>query len=399
MQEKVYLIYRNFKGLVTSIVFLMFRVFPIKKNKIVFCNLEGKGGYGCNPKYIAEELILRLKENGNFKLFWIADDLTKTFPKEINVTSNKFFSRVYHLCTAEIWIDNSRKHLGTLKRKNQIYIQTWHGAIGFKPVGKLRKGEFPHIAYKVSKNDSKMINYFLSNSEWCTSICENGFLYSGNVIKTGSPRCDILINRKKDQYEKIRDKYQLPTNAKIVMYAPTFRGGSQKALRKVSMKNVNIDFKTLISTLEEGNNEEWFVFIRLHPQIKDCFKEYNVGEHCEKVIDVTLEDDMYELLAGVDTLITDYSSVGFDASFMKLPVFIYADDLEKYSLERGELLWDLDSLPFPVSTSNEELINNIKTYNQKKYEERLSGFFEQVGLLEDGNASKRVVNLIERLTK
>ena len=34
-----------------TIIFYILRIFPIKKNKIVFSNFDGKG-YGDNPKYI-----------------------------------------------------------------------------------------------------------------------------------------------------------------------------------------------------------------------------------------------------------------------------------------------------------------------------------------------------------
>jgi CDP-glycerol glycerophosphotransferase len=37
-------------------------IFPIKKNKIIFDNFNGKG-FGCNPKYIALELIKSRKKN------------------------------------------------------------------------------------------------------------------------------------------------------------------------------------------------------------------------------------------------------------------------------------------------------------------------------------------------
>ena len=52
-------------------VYLACSIFPIKKNKIVFSAFDG-GGYGCNPKYIAEEIIRRSKLSGkNFELIWL----------------------------------------------------------------------------------------------------------------------------------------------------------------------------------------------------------------------------------------------------------------------------------------------------------------------------------------
>lgn len=42
-----------------------------------------------------------------------------------------------------------------------------------------------------------------------------------------------------------------------------------------------------------------------------------------------------QVLQQLDALVTDYSSVAMDAGFMRIPVFIYADDIEKYIKNRG----------------------------------------------------------------
>ena len=56
------------------------------------------------------------------------------------------------------------------------------------------------------------------------------------------------------------------------------------------------------------------------------------------VIDVSTYDDMYELLAGCDAVITDYSSVAFDGIVMDVPVFLYVSDYDEYVSERGNLV-------------------------------------------------------------
>ena len=35
---------------------MAWQIFPVKKNKVIFDNFNGKG-FGCNPKYIAQGLI------------------------------------------------------------------------------------------------------------------------------------------------------------------------------------------------------------------------------------------------------------------------------------------------------------------------------------------------------
>ena len=52
---------------------------PVQKDKIVFENFNGNS-YGCNPKYIAEEIIRR---NLPYDLVWLVRSVTKE--KEKNV--------------------------------------------------------------------------------------------------------------------------------------------------------------------------------------------------------------------------------------------------------------------------------------------------------------------------
>lgn len=55
-------------------------LFPIKKNRIVIDNFGGKG-YGDNPKYITNELII---SGCNYDLIWLVDNLASyDFPQQI----------------------------------------------------------------------------------------------------------------------------------------------------------------------------------------------------------------------------------------------------------------------------------------------------------------------------
>ena len=371
--------------------YYFFRIFPINKKKIVFTTFEGDGGYCCNPRYIAEEI---LKYEQKYELIWLVNNINKEFPIGIKKVKNTFLNRIYHLSTAKVWIDNSRKEYGTQKRKEQLYIQTWHGALEFKAVGKFRGEKFPHIAYLVSEHDSKMIDYLISNSEWCTEKYPEMLLYNGKVLKTGSPRCDILINKKKDVYEEIRRRYNLPSDAKIVMFAPTFRGGNQKGKRRVFAEMSTLDIKGVRSVLENKFGGKWYVFLRLHPQLAAQMKEVPMKEKSSNVIDVSQADDMNELMAAIDVFITDYSSAAFDAINSYIPVFLYADDLNEYEETRGKLMWDMNALPFPFSESNEELESNILKFHEDNYRKDINDFLQKHKVLEDGQASKRVAEVI-----
>lgn len=373
----------------------MLRIFPVKKGKIVFTTFEGDGGFCCNPRYIAEELLRRNENNNKYELLWLVNNMDRQFPEGIRKVKNTFLNRAYHLVTAQVWVDNSRKAYGTAKRRNQLYIQTWHAALEFKPVGMFRGKLFPKIAYLVSRYDSKLADYVLSNSEWCTERYPKMLLYNGEVLKSGSPRCDIFTTRRAELYRTIRKQYHVPADGKIVMFAPTFRGGGQKGKRRIYSEEPALDFEMLTNTLHAKFGGTWYVFLRLHPQLAAQMEGIPLKKRLEHMVDVSQADDMNEILAAADVFVTDYSSSAFDAVNMRIPVFLYMDDLQEYVQDRGKLMWDMEQLPFAVSETNEVLQKEIKNFDAEKYEEAVEEFLNEHGVLEDGNASERVVDVIE----
>lgn len=391
--EDFYIKKRKRKASLNRLCYKMCSILPIHVNRISICTFEGKGGFGCNPKYIVEELH---KRNRNYEIVWFLNDVDKQFPDYVRKVKNTWWNRLYWLSTSKIWIDNYRKPFGTRKRKGQCYINTWHGTLCIKPIGEYRGSRLPEIAYLVSKDDSENIDYVLSGSKWCDEHYPKGLIYNGKIVRTGSPRCDILIHRNEIIKKEIRKLYCVPDDVNVLMYAPTFRGGSQSTNRFVGTGKMQIDFLKLINVLEKKFGGVWYIFLRLHPQLaakKKCCKTDSLSE---RLIDVTQHPDMNYLMAGIDAFITDYSSAIFEACLMRIPCFLYVDDLKDYIEDRGELFFDIYELPFSVAVDNIKLIENIMRFDNKKYQMELDNFIENEGIIEDGYASKRAVDLIEK---
>lgn len=396
MPENVYIAKRKLKAFLHSLAYYICRIFPIDRNKIVMWTFEGGGGYGCSPKYVAEEILKRNSERRtNYRIVWLLDDTSKEFPREIQKVKNTLWNRAYHLSTAGTWLSNTRSFYGTKKRKRQRYIQTWHATICIKPIGKYRGNLFPKIAYLVSAYDSKLIDYVLSGSTWCDHMYRDGLIYDGKIVKTGTPRCDVLFNQRKEKYCQMRREYRLPDDVKIMLYAPTFRGGSQSKNRSVNSEDATVDFGRLIDVLEKRFGGTWYIFLRLHPQLAAKMERLKTRDISDRLIDVTQRPDMNEIIAGSDAFLTDYSSAIFEANMIGIPGFIYADDLEEYIADRGDLFFDMYKLPFPVALDNDELIENIKQFDDEEYKKKTEMFKKEVGIFEDGKASGRVVDLIE----
>jgi CDP-glycerol glycerophosphotransferase len=240
-----------------------------------------------------------------------------------------------------------------------------------------------------------MIDYWLSNSDWYDKTLPTGSLYEGKTLRSGSPRCDILVNNIPKARAKIRQQYNLPQNAKILMYAPTFRGGSQGTDRTIAASQGFPDYKRLKQSFEARFGGEWYIFLRLHPQL--VARNLDICIDNSAIVDISRADDMYEILAGCDAFMTDYSSAAFDAAVMRIPIFLYADDYAEYEGERGKLLWDLRKLPFPLALTNDELEKQILDFNEITYQEKLEQLFQDTGMIEDGQAAQRVVDEIEKI--
>ena len=412
MREVNYIRYRKIKAFGNRMCFLLCRMFPIKRSRISVCTFEGKGGFGCNPKYIVEELH---KRSAKYEFVWFVNDMSKQFPDYVKKVSNTIWSRAYYLTTSKIWIDNYRKPYGTCKRKGQYYINTWHATIGFKSIGLWRGTAFSKMAYLVSKNDSDMIDKIVIDSKWCVEMYPKGMVYGGTYLNVGAPRCDILYGDRTGWKNQFRERHNIPLDAKIVMFAPTFREGANNGKRSIFSEVWSIDFKLLLDSLRKKFGGEWYLCVRVHPQLATSVEEYKNTQLGGKVIDASQEDDMYEALAAMDAFVSDYSSAIMDASYCHMPVFIYADDIEKYMQDRGSLLWNLTTnsedevennklmtpgintiLPYPIAQNNDELERRIMEFDYERYESALKKFERDVQLIFDGKASYKTADQIEK---
>jgi CDP-glycerol glycerophosphotransferase (TagB/SpsB family) len=413
MEEKQYICYRKIKASLERCCFYLCRIFPIQKNLISVCTFEGKGGFGCNPKYLVEELH---REDPHIQFVWLVNELGRhSFPKYIKEVPNTLWSRAYWLTRSKVWIDNYRKPLGTAKRKGQYYLNVNHFTVGIKCTGLNRGAGFSKMAYLVNRHDSSMIDDLVIDSDWCEEESPKGMVYDGTYLKTGAPRCDVLYGDRTWARIKFRKVHNLPADAKVLMFAPTFREGARDGKRFVFSEIWSIDFKRLINTLERKTGGKWYICVRVHPQLAPSHGEFSDSDLGDRIIDESQTDDMYEILAGMDAYITDYSSAIFEAGYAHIPAFIYADDIEQYKRDRGNLMWDFDTsdlnhvknnkqftpsfdvrLPYTISMNNDGLEKHIIEFDQDEYDRRLTEFHREIGLAFGGKASEEISTVIIR---
>lgn len=366
-----YNIYRLLLRLSQWVTYRLACLFSIK-NKIVATAVVGRR-YADNPKFIYEEI---LRQGLDIELIWVRDpEWEVKVPKGIRSVSS-IIDTMYAYATAKVIISTTNYPFAYRKRKGQCVINTWHGGLGIK---KMENTEI------WGKRLCTVTDVFISNSNFSSQVFRNAFRYKGPIWKCGYPRNDFLIGEKAGVRNSIREKFGLAKDIRIMIYAPTFRDYPTK------YNPYDIDFNSLLSSLKERDNKEWFILIKYHPNLQ--YSRNVKRPNCDHVKDVTSYHDMQELIAASDALISDYSSCIFDAALAGLECYIYANDFVKYQQERGTY-FELHELPFPVATNNSELMSCVKMYNHFEYRKKWAAFSKEQGLVETGHASKDIVGKI-----
>lgn len=382
MRKVIDTIYKNVANLIGWYI-VPFSLLSIDRRKIVVSSYRTRG-YSDNPKSIIDELLARNSAN-QYSIFCITED-GNLLPPAVKAVKPRSIAAAYHTRTAKVWIDNFRKPYYVRKRAGQYYMQTWHGACGFKRVEADVVDKLAPVYVKSAINDSKMCDLMISDSTHTTNIYKNSFWYDGDVLTCGSPRTDILINSKGVDVDKIRKKLGVPVGKKTVLYAPTFRSSRQQ------IDPYNVDFDRLQRSLEKKFGGEWVVLLRLHPNIAMESKRL---ANSPNIIDVSGHHDPQEVLLVSDALITDYSSIMFDFMFTGRPGFLYANDIEDYVDDR-DFYYDISEIPFVLAQNNDELSENIANFNLRSQSKAIDSFFKKLGVVTDGRAAAAAADRVEK---
>lgn len=293
--------------------------------------------------------------------------------------------RQYMLTSKVIVTDDYMKYFRAVKlRPGQKVVQVWHAGGAFKRFGLdapsrlTRLEEYrTHAPYTDVCVTSENVRQFYAHA----------FGVDMEVVKAlGSPRTDAILDAEKVQNSRdtICQKHPLLKDKKVYVYLPTFRENEGKLT----------DFDPMIDWAQLNNDladDEVFVIGR-HPVMKkEFFKEFY-----SRIKDYTI-DPTPELLAIADVIITDYSSVIFDASLMDKAMVFYCPDYGNY--ERDFYLdYDKD-LPGEIVTDSGKLLDALRNAKSEEATAKVRAFREkQMGAC-DGKSTERICKVIEEYLK
>ncbi len=293
----------------------------------------------------------------------------------------------YYLFTSKVIVtDDYIYHLRKHKLKDeQRLIQIWYTGGAFKKMGI----DGPSILSDLDeyKTHSQYSDFCVS-SEYVRQYYCHAFGLEESVVKAvGTPRSDLIVNRDNlaSNRAEICSKHPLLKNKRVYLYCPTVRIKEDVIIPF----DPKIDWAELDAALAD---DEVFIICR-HPAMKE---EYIRGKFYSRVKDYTFESTS-ELLAVADVIISDYSSVVFDASLMDKPTVFYCPDLEEYK-DDTYLDYDRD-LPGEKITAAEDILPAVRRADEASSAEVRAVFNEkQMGAC-DGKSTERILSMIKNYLK
>jgi len=361
---------------------------PIKEKTVLYEAYHGRSISGnCYA------IFLKLVQDKDFKDYhhvWVINDISDPMVEELkrnyqNVSFTSVDSNHYlkYLATSKYLINDTSFPFYFVKRDEQIYINTWHGTplktlgLDIKNRGmsthKNIQRNLLHSDYLISPNQFTYEKLLKSHD-----IYE---IYAGKVADIGYPRTDLTLET---NGEEVRKTLNIPLDKKVILYAPTWRGtvGKENDTSQVLLDEV--------MDIQKSMGDDYIVLLKSHYFTFEYFKKNKLDHLC-----VPNWYDTNKLLAAVDILITDYSSIFFDFLPLKKPVLFYMIDHQEYEAERGFYL-DINNLPGPVCESLNELIDKLQNIHilKKEFSEQYDKYLEEFCYNDDGQASKRLVEMI-----
>ncbi len=214
----------------------------------------------------------------------------------------------------------------------------------------LKREVLKNYHYDVSSYDAVCV---------CSELEQGFFLehfgYTQSQIKiTGFPRHDLLVEPK-----------NLPAGRERVLIFPTWRRGLDKISTGEAAESEFVQqWISAITSLKNELSEDGktFVTLILHPIIqrhKALFEP-----HVDEVRDAS---DFQDVLSMSQVLITDYSSVCFDAVYLGKPVLLFQFDAAEYFLAKDAFIDIKTQQPGVVCGSIRELLSAARELKSKHW--------------------------------
>ena len=368
-----------------AFVYYVSRLFHVNNTKVL-CIMTHDDGEDSNVSIVVRELKRQKKEYSFCYITKSEAESVKSL-RDIRKLLSFFIIKPYHMArSGVILMDNVFLPMAYIRVKRNVkVIQLWHGTGTVKKFGQdVNIGKLKERERRANRN----ITHLIVNNEQTARIYAKAFgVDADRVYPVGLPKTDDILHRirRKDKdnvnIEKniIYEKYQLPKEKKLILYAPTFR-------------DTNLGSDIMIKHVKEMAEilpKDYILGLRLHPYVARLAQKLRIDNVCN----LSDEKSLSMLIMASDMLITDYSSIIFEYCITQKPMIFFAYDLDDFIEHgRGFYMDYISYVPGPVAKNSKEVIDII---NEKAYSlDLLRTFREENFPILDGEATLRIIDLI-----
>lgn len=372
--------YRKNKELNQSMIYAEYlETLPLRPFSVLYEANHGDS-VSCNPLEIFRRLITDPRFD-SWTHIWVINDKTRVPPELANRENVIFAARnsdlyLRYLSTATYLINNNTFPPYFVRRDGQKYLNTWHGT-PLKTLGRDIKNGF--MDHRNAARNFLHATHMIAPNEFTAKCLIEKYdvqgIFAGKMAVTGYPRIDATVSAGEERKQELRQKLGIEKGQKVVLYAPTWRGS--------------------LGSLEDGDIAVSSVMRQL--AALDCvplYRGHALSSKDKASNDFVVPEDIptNDLLAIVDVLITDYSSIFFDFMATGRAIVYFAYDLEEYSAERG-LYFDLDSMPGRLCVETTGLINEVSTaLGDTSVDEKYLRGVQTFCAVEDGSSTQRAID-------
>ncbi|WP_267784659.1 bifunctional glycosyltransferase/CDP-glycerol:glycerophosphate glycerophosphotransferase [Paenarthrobacter ureafaciens] len=356
----------------------------VEEGTVLFETFAGKS-IGDSGLGLFNEMVRRGDSRDKY---WVVRSRTTPVPqgsKPVLIYSAEWY-RLLH--TAEFVVNNNNFPYYYRKNPGQKYVQTWHGTPLKKIANDVVSSQLSLSYMKLMEREAGYWDYLLAQNEFAEEVLPNEFGYGGSTLTLGYPRNDSLVgDAALLRREVVRQALGIPTDQKVVLYAPTWRDNVRNASGKYDLvTHLEVD------KASQALGSSYTFLLRGHHNVSD--QRYAAGQ--ARAIDVTAYPDVNDLFLAADILVTDYSSVMFDYCVTGKPIYFLTPDLEQYRDQVRGFYFDFESSsPGPLTRSTEELVDAMaRDASGSMFIARYEEFRSRFAGLDDGHASSRVYDVI-----
>ena len=329
-----------------------------------------------NPKYKQFKIYLCCRGGKMNRFSYILKNNGMENVNLVELSSDEYMRL---LASAKYLINDNTFLPFFIKRKEQIYLNTWHGT-PLKTLGKSIKNAMHGIG-NAQKNFVSADYLLYPNRYTMKHMVEDYMLENitdSKCVLSGYPRNSAFF--KESRSAEVRKSMEIPEGMRIYAYMPTWRG----AVGDIA-KDANTLLKEYLHQIDDALEDNERLYLNLHPIAN---KDVDVKEF-KRIRNIPVRFDTYDFLTSTDCLITDYSSVFYDYAVSGKKCVLFTYDEEEYFADRGVYM-SLSELPFPKVKTVDELM--IELRSPKQYDDR--EFIKEYCFYDCSDASENILDLM-----